>query len=149
MPLVDITIKPDCRLRLIGEEPNEVRGGDETRELLTRGILKVDFALALPELLIKHAVELRLDPNTKPDGVQVMHHDFGAYDVNIPDVWVKIQFSEECPTWDGREPIRDLLHNILVGWFRGMGYELDDFVVDLFWGPTNGKGTVNGTEIVW
>ncbi len=139
MPLVDITVNPDYRFR----QPWELFDEGKTRVWLSY------FAGDLPNLLVRHADELGLDSDTPPEGIQVMMHDYGARDVNIADVWIKVQFSEECPEMEERLRIRDQLYGILAQWFHRRNLALGNFVMDIFWGPTNGRGTVSGVEIEW
>ena len=110
-----------------------------------------DFASELPDLLVGSAASLGLDPKTRPEGIQVMVHAFGPYDVNVPNIWVKIQLSDDRSVAPGEQRrIRDRLYDLLVGWFTIQEYAPGDFVMDLMWGPpTNGRGTVGGALFVW
>jgi hypothetical protein len=116
---------------------------------ITRDMVKYHFARALPGLFVENAQLLRLGPDTPPEGVQVQNHDYGELDVNVANVWVKIQLSETQPDTMEHCHIRDALYDILIAWFVSRDLIPEDFVMDLFWGPTNGKGVVNGVEIVW
>lgn len=144
MPLVDITLRPGYEIHVSGMCPHFTLDRERTRQLI-----KDDFAQALPSLLVEHAEDLGLDLDTPPEGVQVMRHDYDEGDVNVANVWVKIRLSEEHPPGHERRRIRDLLYELLIGWFREQELDPENFVMDLFWGPTNGRGTVDGTEIVW
>lgn len=142
MPLVDITLKPGYCIKVL-------RQGWSHTPHATGDIVKGQFAHAIPHLFVEHAKKLRLSADTPAEGIQVMRHDYDEGDVNIANVWVKVQFSERHAWWWRRKRIRNRLYSILTGWFREYGFELEDFVLDIFWGPTNGKGTVNGVEIEW
>ena len=145
MPLVDITLKPGYRMKMLGmKDPHTT-----AHETITHDMVKGRFARALPTLLVEHAQRLGLDPTTPPEGVQVMCHDYALYDVNTANVWIKFQFSEERHPLEERRYITDRLYNLLIEWFREQELEPENFMIDLFWGPTNGMGTVNGREIVW
>lgn len=134
MPLIDITTNRDY---------TESEAG--IHEIIKRQLAKV-----LPELLVINAKELGLEPSIHPAGIQVMNHNFGMHDVNVPDVWVKVQFGAEPPTPRERQRIRDALYTIVLDWFaRQRHVAPDDFVLELFWVPTSGKGVVNGVEIAW
>lgn len=135
MPLIDITAKPEY----ISSHPGN------------REMIKLNLVNALPKLLVDHAKELGLDPATPVQGVQVMSHDFGGYDANIPDLWVKIQFTEGSPVLEDRKRIREVLYTIILFWLDSHlhGIEPDDFALELSWSPTNGKRVVDGIEIEW
>lgn len=141
MPLIDITLKPGYRMKMRTADPNFTVPADVT--------VKFHFAEALPALLVDHAEELGLATDTPPEGIQVMRHDYDEYDVNVANVWVKFQFSEDQPQLAERLRIRDRLYELLIGWFRSRELEPENFVMDLFWGPTNGRGSVDGVEIEW
>ncbi len=146
MPLVDVFLKPGFRLMLL--DMNN-KGNFFKTESETNLIVKRDFAPALPMILVKYAKLIGLDANTPPEGVQVMCHNYGEYDINIANVWVKVQFSERMPSEDIRKIIRDKLYEEFINWFIDAGFIPQDFVMDLFWGPTNGKGVVDGVKIEW
>lgn len=141
MPLVDVTYKPGYQLATIdGSKPC----------LDTKKIIFCDFGANIPALLVNHKDSLGLGEKTPEDGVQVQMHEYGQYDINIAEVWVKIHFSEEMPNLEERERIRNNVYMFLACWFGDAGYILpNDFVVDVIWGPTNGCGHVNGTTIEW
>lgn len=145
MPLIDITTKRDYRLDLQEAEGLDLALSSD----LTHTWIKVHFANDLPLLLVDHAVELGLDPSTPPEGIQIIQHSYGEFDVNAANVWIKIQFSKERPDLNERLRIRDLFYEIIIEWFHEQGFEPEDIVMDLFWGPTNGCGSVNGVEIKW
>lgn len=144
MPLVDITLNPRYRL---GQRSDE--NAAPLSNILTRTRVKEHFARDLPALLVRHGGELGLAPETPPEAVQVMQHEYGEDDVNVANLWVKLQFSEDCPELNERHRIRDRVYELLIGWFWEQGFEPENFIVDLFWGPTNGRGAVNGVDIEW
>ncbi len=128
MPLVDIITKRDA----------------DVPESTLRRVME-----AIPEVFVRHALELGLAPNTPPEGVQVMRGWFSPGDVNVPDIWVKIQFSEPYP---GEEPflrIRDTARNLIVRSFQKRWYEPVSIAIDLFPGPTHGWLMIDGVEIEW
>lgn len=144
MPLIDITLNPGYHM------PTDNQSGrSELDYKQTQLLVKNVFARSLPGLMVDNAWQLGLDPTTPADGVQVMCHDYGMYTVNGANVWIKIQFSEDRPSEDERLRIRDLLYIMLIEWFHVRGYTPDGIMMDLFWGPSNGKGSVNGVEIEW
>ena len=94
-----------------------------------------------------------MDAATPEGGVQVQFHDYGEDDINVADLWIKVQFSELPPHEQARFDIRDAVFRAIVDAFHGLrahGVELPkNFILDVFWGPTNGCGSVNGTHIEW
>lgn len=141
MPLIDITMKSDYRIRCANDTCLGVS--------VTHHKIKTVFSQELPSLLVKHAEKLGLDAGTPAEGIQIMNHDYGDYDVNIANLWIKVQFSERLPNKEKRIQIRDTLYGLIVEWFAERDMILENFVMDLFWGPTHGRGTVNGVEINW
>jgi hypothetical protein len=142
MPLVDVYARPGFRLvqrygRHVGILP----------PVETRMIIRQGFGRAIPSLLVGNCDKIGLDQGTTATAVQVMKHEFEPDDDNIPDIWVKVQFTEPCPeVW---QPIRDAVYQLLCEWFTERGYDVPNFVVDIFWGPGHGRGTVSGEEIEW
>ncbi len=144
MPLIQLWLNPGYRLPVIGAE-GEGLGAD-----VTRMIVRDDFAQALPGLFVQHVQELRLELTTPPEAVQVTRHDFSKGDVNVPGIWVVVQFTEEPPAWDGRKPIRNALYGWIMDWFREQELDASEgLVIDIFWGPSHGRGVVNGVTIKW
>ncbi len=137
MPLIDITLKPPGTI-FFGEVP-----GPSHDPMARLGAVR-QFAKTLPALLTADCPRYGLDHDTPSDGVAIMFHDFTQDDINVPDVWLEFRFSEDRPDLAERHRIRDELYVLVRAGIPGL-----DVVIDLFWGPTNGKGKVNGTEIAW
>ncbi|MFZ3009991.1 MAG: hypothetical protein WA030_03170 [Candidatus Microsaccharimonas sp.] len=144
MPLIDITMKPGYRMRL-----KKTRGVVSATPNVTRIMIKQHFSQALPELLVANVAKLGLDLDTPSEGIQVMNHNYGDYDVNVANVWIKFQFSEPQPELGERLRIRNQLYALIMGWFEFKELIPEDFIMDILWGPTNGKGVIDGVEILW
>jgi len=141
MPLIDVTLKPGFTLC-------QTDGSELVTA--TRMIIRKEFGPALPELFVRNAEFFRMDGDTPSDGVQVQFHDYDEDDINVADVWVKVQFSEEQVDKSVRVIIRNAVFTAIVDWFDGLGIAVpDNFVLDVFWGPTHGCGSVNGKYIEW
>lgn len=112
-------------------------------------IIKVHLSEELPGLMVQNTAKLGLDPATSGVAVMVINENFGDFTVNASGVWFSVQFSEDAPSLRERKRIRDNFDAILKKWFADRYLALDDYTIDLFWGPTNGRGIVNGEEIVW
>lgn len=82
--------------------------------------------------------------------MQVQFHDFGEDDINVPDVWIKVQFSEEQHDQTAQMMIRTAVRETLEDLFNE--YEVSvpaNFAVDLLWVTTHGFGNVNGVNFTW
>ena len=62
---------------------------DPNREMI------IKLAMALPRLMVNNLPDLRLDPTTMELAVQVTLQKFHPRSVHTPDVWIKVQFSED------------------------------------------------------
>lgn len=140
MPLIDITLRRGFQFKKVG-------GGTVTStDLLVRRTLGPE----LPTLFARNSAAFGMGDHTPEDGVQVQFHRYGPDDINIADLWVKAQLSEEPPNVAERARIRDRMLDAIVDMVHG--HELimpDNFVLDVLWGPTSGCGSVNGKFIEW
>lgn len=142
MPLIDITIKPGVQLK--------ERNGSPFSLGTSRPFLHRVIGPELPGLFVRHRTTFGMDNDTPKDAVQVMFHNFTEHDINVPDVWMKVQFTEEQTDERSRHFIRDAVFKAIVELFHRRGANMpDNFVLDVFWGPTHGCGTVNGSYIEW
>ncbi len=144
MPLIDVYLRLSYRIRIADDKDQSTLGPDKTRF-----VIMSDFARSLTYSFYKNREALGLDKDTPFEAIQLMCHDFDKFDLNIPSVWVKVQFTEPLPDKQKRDTIRDIIFDILVDWFTKAGYAADGLVLDLLWGPTSGKGVVNGVIIEW
>ena len=142
MPLVDIWLKPGYCIKVAGSDmPHSAKA--------TGVIVKGQFAHSLPDLFVQNAEALRLESGTEPEGVQVMPHDYPEGTVNAANIWVKVQFSEECPSELEWQHVRDRLYELIWGWFSQQRFLPENLMLDIFWGPSHGIGTVDGVDIDW
>lgn len=136
MPLISITTKPRFH------PTQQVGGGSVGKQMM------VDFAQDLPALFVANSKKLRLDADTPEAAVQVAHHKFHQQDVNIPSVWVVVQFSESGLSKKQRKKVSRLVEDILLSWFGLNGYSTPkNFAIDCFWGPTHGV-LHNGRNVI-
>lgn len=141
MPLIDVTLRPGY---VFSDTDGRNFGPQSTRQFIRK-----TFGPELPGLFVRNSARFNLEPGTPEVGIQVQFHDYDADDLNVPDIWIKVQFSEERPKKSGLD-IRDAVFGAIVGVFHNRGLRVpDNFVLDVFWGPTNGCGSVNGTYIEW
>jgi len=139
MPLIDVTLKPGFTLTNAGGTV-----------VHTRPFLRRKFGPELPGLFAQNCAAFGMEANTPEDGIQVQFHDYDADDINVADVWVKVQFSEEQLDYSKRIHIRDNVFDAIVKLFHLHGMQVpDNFILDVLWGPTHGCGSVNGTFIEW
>lgn len=112
--------------------------------------LTLEFAQALPRLIVDNTGRLSLDPETTDlEGVQVNLAKFHTMAVNTPSIWIHVWFAEPYPlvikddTKDEYDPsakanaIVDALLEILTDWFKDRPIDLS-FALDVFWGPGHG-----------
>jgi hypothetical protein len=141
MPLIDVVVDPTCVLP---------RLGDEQASKTTRQFIRTDFGPKIPGVFARNWAEFGIPVSIPETGVQVRHDDFDVNDVNTPELWIKVQLSEEPPDDPTRKAIRNAIYEALVALIRELGTELPaNFVLDVLWGPTSGCGTVNGETIEW
>lgn len=141
MPLVEITSTPEYH-----PVPNPQF---DTELQATTAAL----AEALPALMVANQHRLRLGSETTELAVQVTHHMFGPRDINHPDVWVEVRFTEKGISDTRLFAIRDNMREIIFGWYLEQDYTLpENFSCDLFW-PDAAHGFLrfnNGdTSIEW
>lgn len=138
MPLITVKMRPNLVLPEIQDA------------YWTRNFVFYLFGPLLPELFALNCKEFGMDPGTPEDGVQVEFEFYGQDTINPADVWIKVQFSEKRPWPWKRIRIRDRVYNAIVGLFHEMKVQPPaNLMLDIFWGPTNGRGTVNGVPIEW
>jgi hypothetical protein len=139
MPLIDVTVSP-------AYVSSRVEGGGAAA--FSRQFIRKEFGLQLPELFARSCERFGMGPGLSSNDVQVQFHDFGEDDLNTPDLWVKVQLGEKPPAVDDRRMVRNAIYNELVRALRTLGTEPPaNFVLDVLWGPTSGRGTVNGEPI--
>lgn len=146
MPLIDVTRRPSYAF------PESVGyiGAAEWARQATADFIQQVFAPALPKLFAENSADFGMDPDTPEDGVQVQLHEYGEHDVNVADIWIKVQFSESYPAWGEAPRIRDAVNDALVELFHTHGLNApDNYILDVFWGPSHGCGSVNGKYIEW
>ena len=146
MPLIDVTHRPDYAFPQSGV----YRANMELGHQATRDFIRKVFAPSLPKLFVKNCTDYGMDPDTPEDGVQVQLHEYGEHDVNVADIWIKVQLSESYPAWGEAPRIRDAVNDALVELFHAHGLNVpDNYILDVFWGPSHGCGSMNGKYIEW
>ena len=107
------------------------------------------LAHALPELFVQNSRKLGLDEDTPATAVQVTHHEFTVDDVNTPELWLEICFTEEPPSKTRQMAVRNYLERILSDWFDQNQLSQPDIAVDIFWGPGRGFYRIQGEYQEW
>ncbi|HTJ73334.1 MAG TPA: hypothetical protein VL481_01955 [Verrucomicrobiae bacterium] len=140
MPLIDITQRPGFQFKKIG-------GGTVTStDVLVRRTLGPE----LVTVFAHNSAAFGMGDHTPENGVQVQFHRYGPDDINVADLWIKVQLSEEPPNATERVQIRDRMFDAIVTLVHLHDLIMpDNFVLDVLWGPTSGCGSVNGTFIEW
>ncbi len=138
MPLVTITTTPMYHPRAYSNKGSA----------LQRRI--GNFGRALPGLFIANKEELHLDADTPEAGVQVSHKQTHGQDVNAPDVWIVIQFSELPLTDMQTAKVIRLLKKLIASHLNmGNPNANIDIAVDCIWGPTHGFFFIGGVKAEW
>ena len=146
MPLIDVTRRPSY----VFPESVGYLGGTEMARQATTDFIQTVFAPALPKLFAQNCADFGMDHDTPEDGVQVQLHEYGEHDVNVADIWIKIQFSEPYPGETLARAIRDAVNYDIGELFHIHGLDIPyNYILDVFWGPSHGCGSVNGTYIEW
>ncbi|HEY5695277.1 MAG TPA: hypothetical protein VIQ80_00405 [Candidatus Saccharimonadales bacterium] len=139
MPLIDVMTKRGFRLQVSGSGPMTATGP----------FLRRTLGPQLPKLFASNSAAFGMG-DTPESGVQVTFREFSPDDINTPDLWVKVQLSEEPPEAAEQARIRGAIFDALVGLMHGHNLRApDNFVLDVLWGPTSGCGSVNGVFIEW
>ena len=140
MPLIDVTLKPGFRFKQVG-------GGTVTA---TETLVRRTLGPELPTIFARNCAAFCMGEHTPEDGVQVQFHRYGEDDINVADLWIKVQLSEESPSATERVRIRNAMFDAIVEMIHAHDLVMpDSFVLDVLWGPTSGCGSVNGTFIEW
>lgn len=141
MPLIQITTIP----RLHPWSTSRGNSGNTAAQQMT-----IDLGKALPGLLVGKAKKLRLEKGTPEVAVQVTHRKFHGQDVNTPDMWLVVQFSEDGLDEVQRTKVVSNLKKILIGWFKDNGHAVpENIACDCFWGPTHGFLSIQGVQSDW
>ena len=142
MPLIDVTLRPGLRLEKIG--------GRRFKPESTRLYVRKAFGPRFPATFVLNSAKFGMDEGTPANGVQVQFHDYGPDDINVANLWIKVQFNEEQPNKAKRIEIRNAVFEVIVDALHADDVKVpDNFVLDVLWGPTSGCGSVNGTFIEW
>jgi len=138
VPLVQITTKPKYH----------PCASNDQGTVLQRKI--GDFGRALPGLFIENAARLHLDEGTPETGIQVSHKKTHGQDVNVPDVWITIQFSERPLTKKQTTKVIRRVKKLIASHLNleNLGANID-IAVDCFWGPTHGFLYIGGVQAEW
>ncbi len=136
MPLIQITAQPDYYpsddLSVVNSPHQEMVAG---------------FGNSLPALLVAKIDDLHMDADTPEAGVQVTFHKFHSRDVNAPDLWILIEFSE-----DGLDEVQQTeatakVKQMLLDWW---GDDLPaNYACDIHWSPSHGFLRIGGIVADW
>ena len=138
MLLIDMTVRPGYAF----PEAEDHEIGPKS----TRCFIRMVMGPELPAIFVRNCALFGMDPNTPEDAVQVRFHDYDKDDINVADIMVQIQFSEDVPDKVTRIEIRDAVFEAIVADFRSHGLGVpNNFIVEVSWGPTHGFGCVNRT----
>ncbi len=105
-----------------------------------REVVVLRLAAELPKLICAEANELCLDVDTPEEVVQVDLRKFHVSAINAPDLWFRIELTEELSLTQ-RQQVRDRLLHILQKWLADRSLR-PSWALDVFFGPGHG-GFVN------
>ncbi|MEI7819168.1 MAG: hypothetical protein WCI47_03550 [bacterium] len=138
MPLIQITTKSKFHPR------------DDELPNLPQQAMTAEFADVLPALFVARTGIFMMDMNTPEAGVQVTHRKFHKRDVNAPDLWILIEFSEGNLSEIEQIEVTGRVKAMLLGWFRENGYNIPtDYAVDVRWNPSHGFLRIGDTVSDW
>jgi len=127
MPVIQITSKPTY-YPFAAEDKNR-----KPQKMV------IQLARDLPGLFVSKTSQLHMEPGTPKEGVQVTHCKFHAQDVNVPDVWIYIQFSEADLTKKQRIKVVRHIKKMILAWFAVNDCTIpENLACDVAWGPTHG-----------
>lgn len=133
MPIVTIT----CSDNFYPADVTGVGGADAQQA--------IRLAQALPALIISRAEDLYLAADTPEEAVQVDFQKFHRLAVNKPDLWFRIELTEEIPEYEDRMLARNALAEMLMEWLMSHDLRLT-WAFDVYCGPSHGCiGAPDGT----
>jgi len=139
MPLIQITTIPGYH------PPNDLSGLATISEWMI-----AEFASALPQLFMDNIEALHMDPNTKKVGIQVTHQKFHPLDINVPDVWILIEFSESDLNDVEQTLATAKVKELVLHWFEGSNHMLPtDYACDVRWSPSHGFLRIGDVSAEW
>ena len=150
MPLITLTTKPSWH----------PTSGVQYADLDPQPRQVVDFGRELPVIMLRNSDKLFLSPETTPVTVQVNHRPANTHDVNAPDLWIEIRFTETELTEVYRTSATYELKRLVHGWFwEYMHDETDtpahllarfDVACDVYW-PNGHHGflSIGGLDQDW
>lgn len=139
MPLIDVMTNP----KFVCSRADGLQGA-----VATTRFIREQFGLELPAVFAQNSSAFGMGP-TLEAGVQVRFHEYGPEDINTADLWVLVQLSEEPPCAFVRRSIRNAIYTVLLDTLRRLDIQVPSFVLDVFWGPSSGRGIVSGVPIEW
>ncbi len=107
----------------------------------------IEFARKLPRLFIDKAKILRLDSETPEAAVQVDFQCFNPYSINTPNVWFRVEFTEQVDDENERVAIAETLVGIIAPKLRDHGLIMV-WALDVFWGPGHGCYTDGTGKVI-
>jgi|GEM_PF-2499935 len=144
MPLIRVTLNPSYRLLNAGKP--------DTEKCVTRRVIRTDFGRRLPQLFVDNSAQFGLDAGTTKEGVEVRFSEYGRHDINVPDLGVRIEFSE-VHTYGRRREIAAAIYTELTKLLAHedvCGEVPPIFALDVSWGPMHGFLTTRcGNVLSW
>lgn len=139
MPLVQITTTSDYYPAATLEESSR-----NARQILA-------FGNTLPSLIINNGHLLHLEVDTPEVAVQVSHRAAHPFDMNVPDIWIEIRFTEANLNEVQQTEAVAVLKELILGWFNSNPMFLinPSIALDCFWGPGHGFLVMHNISSDW
>lgn len=142
MPVIEIVCSADFF------PPDDV--ATLTRAISPQQDLVIQMTRCLPFDILGYSSPLQLEEDTPEEGVTVLLRRFHAYDVNVPDLWFIVQFSEAAPNDEDQVVIREVLKELFEGYLFHKVEPTTKRALDIFWGPSRGYiAGMTPTPIKW
>lgn len=144
MLLIDVTLRPGFVLSRFERRTEPM--------VSTRIFMRRTFGPMLVRVFASIAwLGLLLDNQVSEQGAQVRFHDSDAYDINVPDLSIKVQIQGVYPGGIAeRLNVRDEAFGAVTALFRHHRLEVpNNFNLEVIWEPSHGCRMLGGVYYEW
>jgi len=143
MPLVRIMLHPRADIMLNTTESTIAKHST------IHTLIKVNLPQSLPAMLVNSPYENGLKATTPVEGVEVTCGDYSQYDVNVPSIGFRIEYTSRGETQEHQRQVRDGVLRLLEEWFVDHDLVVNGLALDIFWMQSSGFLSLDGTEVSW
>ncbi len=117
----------------------------------TKGqLMTIDLGQAIPGLIVANAKRLKQRESVGENTVVVRHQRRHGRDVNDPDMYVSMRFTEGDLTEAQKAKVTSRLRKILDEWFEQSDYDMpSNFLCETFWDHSHGFASIGGQQFGW